>query len=351
VLFKKKSQVIGIDIGSYSVKIAQIEERGKDLVMTKFGMKELPPEVIVDGTVMDQSQVVSVINDVVQDMQLKARDVCTSVSGHSVIVKRISLPEMSEEELAESITWEAEQYIPFAIEEVNLDFQILGPSDLVGANTMDVILVAAKKDKINDYVTIVVESGLNPFIMDVDAFALENMFEVNYEIEPGRVDALVNVGAEVMNINVLKDGVSAFTRDSSVGGKMYSETLQKELGVGSDTAESLIRGHEAGGVTLEQAQDVIAGVNDDIVSEVGRTLDFFRATTGIDSINRIMLSGGTAMVGGLVDLIGERLDIPVEVVNPFRNIMLDPSVDADLVKKNAPALAVVAGLALRRVGY
>jgi len=350
-LFKKKTKIIGIDVGSYSVKIAQIEERGRELVMTRFGMKELPPEVIVDGTVMDQSQVVSVINDLVVGMGLKAKDVCTSVSGHSVIVKRISLPEMSEEELAESIAWEAEQYIPFAIEEVNLDFQILGPSDTAVGNTMDVILVAAKKDKINDYVTIIVEAGLNPYIMDVDAFALENMFEVNYEIEPGRVDALVNIGAEVMNINVLKDGVSAFTRDSSVGGKMYSENMQKNLGVSAEAAESLLRGQEAGGVSLEQAQQVIASVNDDLVTEISRTIDFFRATTGIDTVDRIMLSGGTALVGGLKDLVAERLDMSVEVANPFRNIMLDPSVDADLVKKNAPALAVVSGLALRRAGY
>jgi type IV pilus assembly protein PilM len=350
-VFKKKSQIIGIDIGSYSVKVAVIEERDKELVMTKFGIKELPPEVIVDGTIMDQSQVVSAINGLTQGMNLKSNDVCMSVSGHSVIIKKISLPEMSAEELSESITWEAEQYIPFSIDEVNLDFQILGPSNQEGANTMDVILVAAKKDKINDYVTLVVESGLNPQIMDVDAFALENMFEVNYGIETGRVDALVNIGAQVLNINVLKDGVSAFTRDSSVGGKMYSETLQKDLGVSLDAAEQLLRGQEAGGASIEQAQQIISNVNDDIVSEIGRTLDFFRATTGIESVDRILLCGGTAMVGGIVDLINERLDVPVEVVNPFRNIQLDSSIDADLVKKNSPALAVVAGLALRRVGY
>jgi len=351
VLLRKKSQIIGLDIGSKAVKVAQIVEHGKDFTLVKFGLKELNPEVIVDGTVMDQGQVVSAITDLLQELDIKSKDVVIGVSGHSVIVKRISLPDMSEDELTESISWEAQQYIPFAIEDVNLDFQILGPTPKEGANTMDVVLVAAKKDKINDYVSLVTGAGLNPVVMDVDAFALENMYEMNYEMEPGAVEALINIGAAVMNINILKDGLSAFTRDSSVGGNLYTEALQKEFGVGSETAEAVKRGEDAQGVTFDQAQPVFEAVSEDIVSEAGRSIDFFRATTGIESVDRVILCGGGAMMKGLVELFSERLDTKVELANPFRKITIDPKVDEELVNRVAPAASVVVGLALRRAGY
>jgi len=341
---------VGLDIGSHAVKLAQIVERGKELVLVKFGMKRLPPEVIVDGTVMDQAQVATVISDLVDEVGLKTKDAVLSVSGHSVIVKRITLPEMSEDELSESITWEAEQYIPFAIEDVNLDFQILGPSG-AGGNTMDAILVAAKKDKINDYISLVTEAGLNPVIMDVDAFALENMFEVNYEIEPGKVDALVNIGAEVMNVNILRDGVSVFTRDSSVGGNSYTEALQRDLGVSIEDAERLKRGEDAGMASYSEAKPVIDSVSEDIAGEAGRTVDFFRGTTGIDTVDRIILSGGGSLVNGFVDIFKDKTDARVELANPFRNISMDPGVDTALVQSTAPAASVVMGLALRREGY
>lgn len=341
----------GLDIGSHAIKLAQIVERGKELVLVKFGMKRLPAEVIVDGTVMDQAQVASVIAELVGELGLKARDVVISVSGHSVIVKRITLPEMSEDELSESITWEAEQYIPFAIEDVNLDFQILGPSGGGGGNTMDAILVAAKKDKINDYISLVSEAGLNPVIMDVDVFALENMFEVNYEIEPGKVDALVNIGAEVMNVNILRDGVSVFTRDSSVGGNAYTEALQRDLGVTIEDAEKLKRGEDAGMASYSEAKPVMDSVSEDVAGEAGRTIDFFRATTGIDVVDRVILCGGGSLVTGFIDVFTEKLDVKVELANPFRNISIDPGVDAALVQSAAPAASVVMGLALRREGY
>jgi len=350
VLFGKKSRIIGLDIGSQTIKLAQIVERGKELVLVKFGVKQLSPEAIVDGTVLDRTQVAGIITELIQEQQVKSKDVAVGVSGNSVIVKRISLPEMGEEELAESINWEAEQYIPFAIDDVNLDFQILGPSPKEGANTMDVVLVAAKKDKINDYVSLVTEAGLNPVIMDVDAFALENMFEVNYEIVTGRVDALINVGAAVMSINILRDGASVFTRDSSIGGNHYTETLQKELGVSYDVAEQLKKGEEAGGVSLERVQEVLNAVSEELAAEAGRSVDFFRSTTGVENVDRVILSGGTSMVNGFADVLAERVGVQVELANPFRNIGIDPGIDAEMARNMAPAAAVVVGLALRRLG-
>lgn len=350
MLFGKKSKIIGLDIGSNSIKLALIADHGKDLALVKFGIKYLSPESIVDGTVMDRSQVAGVIAELLQENQIKSKDVAIGVSGNSVIVKRISLPEMGEEELSESINWEAEQYIPFAIEDVNLDFQILGPTPKEGANTMDVVLVAAKKDKINDYVSLVTETGLNPMIMDVDAFALENMFEVNYEIESGRVDALVNIGAAVMNINILRDGLSVFTRDSSMGGNNYTEALQKEFGLGFESAERVKKGEDGPNENQDRVQEILNSVSEDIAAEAARSLDFFRATTGIENVDRVILSGGSSMVAGFMDILSEKVGVPVELANPFRNISLDGKIDAELVQKMAPAAAVVVGLALRRLG-
>jgi len=350
VLFTRRSQVVGLDIGSHSIKLAQVVERGKDLVLAKFAVRELNPEAIVDGTIMDRTQVAGVIAELMQECQIKSKDVAIGVSGNSVIVKRISLPEMGEEELAESINWEAEQYIPFAIEDVNLDFQILGPTPREGANTMDVVLVAAKKDKVNDYVSLIAESGLNPTIVDVDAFALENMFEVNYEIETGRVDALVNIGAAVMNINILKDGLSVFTRDSSAGGNQYTEALQKEFGISFDAAEMLKKGEGGESVDMARAQAIIDSVSDDIAAEAARSVDFFRATTGIENVDRIIVSGGSSLVPGFIEKFSERVDVQAEMADPFRNISLDSKVDADMVHRVAPAAAVAVGLALRRLG-
>ena len=350
VLFGKKTKVIGLDIGSHAVKLAQIAEKGKELALVKYGVKYLSPEAIVDGTVMDRAQVAGVITELLQEQQVKSRDVVIGVSGNSVIIKRISLPEMSEDELSESINWEAEQYIPFAIDDVNLDFQILGPSQKEGSNMMDVVLVAAKKDKINDYVSLVTETGLNATVMDVDAFALENMFEVNYEIESGRVDALINVGASVMNINILRDGLSVFTRDSSVGGNNYTEALQKEFGISFEAAEQVKKGEDTAGVNMERARSIISSVSEDLASEAGRSIDFFRATTGIENVDRVILSGGSVLVAGFQEVLSERVGVEVEMANPFRNLSVDPKISAELVESTAASAAVVVGLALRRLG-
>lgn len=350
VFIGRNPQIIGLDIGSHSVKLAQIVERGKDLVLVKFGIRELGPELIVEGAVMDRSGVAGAITELMAEAQLRAKDVAIGVSGNSVIVKRISLPEMGAEELAESISWEAEQYIPFAIDDVNLDFQILGPTPREGANTMDVVLVAAKKEKVNDYVSLVNEAGLNPVIVDVDAFALENMFEVNYELESGRVDALVNIGATVMNINILRDGLSVFTRDSSAGGNHYTEALQKQFGISFAAAQRLKMGEASSGIDMRQVQATINSVSEDIAAEAARSLDFFRATTGIDNVDRVVLSGGSSMVSGFSETFAEKVGVPVELANPFRNVSVDPKVDQDMVRRMAPVAAVVVGLALRRPG-
>ncbi|MBE0616487.1 MAG: type IV pilus assembly protein PilM, partial [Proteobacteria bacterium] len=236
--FWKPKNLVGLDIGSHSIKIVELEHQKHGFKLKNFGVAQLPPEAIVDGVIMDSAVVVESIRSLVSNLNLKNRNVATSVSGHSLIIKKIQLPLMTEAELEEQIQWEAEQYIPFEIDEVNIDFQILGPL-LDEEGQMEVLLVAVKKDIINDYSAVIAESGLVPQVVDVDAFCLENIFEVTCPEYLDKTVVLIDVGASIMNINVLKNGVSTFTRDITVGGSNFTEEIQKELGVGYEEAEIL----------------------------------------------------------------------------------------------------------------
>ncbi len=347
-LFGNKSEPIALDIGSTLIKLVQLKASGKGYSLTKFGMIPLPPEVIVEGAVMDANRVSEAIKELITAQKIKTKDVVLSVSGSSVIIKRVSIADMTEEELAESIKWEAEQYIPFSIDDVNVDFQKLGPAAVEGQ--ADVLLVAVKKDKINDYVNLVKDAGLEPVVVDVDAFALANMYEVSYEMEGG-ITALLNIGASVMNINVLKDGVSIFTRDITVGGNRYIEALQRDAGLSYEDAEKVKRGESVDGGDQDQLKEIMATVTEDIVGEVQRSFDFFRSTTGSESVSRVLICGGCAKIPNFTRLLSERLEISVDVINPFKNVKIDPKhFDAGFISDSAPLAAIAVGLAMRRPG-
>lgn len=352
MLFGKSNPLFGLDIGSSAIKLVQLKESKGKYELVKFGIQPLDPELIVDGTVMDAGRVVEAIKALLSAQQIKTKDVVLSVSGHSVIVKKITLPSMTEDELEESIRWEAEQYIPFDINDVNLDFHILGSTDgPEGRGQMSVLLVAVKKDKLTDYTALVTEAGLSPAVVDVDAFALENMFEVNYGGGGDRVVALVNIGASVMNINMLKNGVSSFTRDISIGGNKITESLQKELALSYGDAERAKRGEIPAGMDRERVDAVIAAMNTEVAAEIGRSFDYFKTTSAQEGIDRLVLSGGGSKTAGLSAMLAERLGTAVESADPFKEIVIpEKGVDAQFVKENAVLGAVSVGLGLRKVG-
>jgi len=341
---------VGLDIGASSIKAVQLKRSGKGYELQHLGMAPLRPETIVDGVIMDSETVISAIKEIYAANQITTQDVAVAVSGHSVIVKKIKVQRMKPQELEEVIPWEAEQYIPYAIEDVNLDFQVLetNPPD---SPEMDVLLVAVKKDIINDYLTILASAGLNVGVVDVDAFALENAYSISYEVKPDEIVALINLGAAVMNINILKGGVSEFTRDSAIGGNRYTESIQKMLGLSYDQAEALKLGQEVEGRTFADAKPVIEMVNAELSAEIRRSLDFFRSSTHHDTIHRVLLSGGCARLPGLVSYLNEALDLPIELNNPLRAVKADPKrFDPEYLDYIAPQLAVSVGLALREVG-
>ena len=352
---KKGKNLVGLNIGSSAVKIAEIKGAKRGAVLTNYGKMPLPPEAIVDGALMNATVIVDAITELVNMKKIKVKDVATSISGHSVIIKKINMPTMSEDELEESIQWEAEQYIPFDINDVNVDVQILGGQD-DESGQMDVLLVAAKRDMINDYTAVITEAGLNPCVVDVDAFALQNMFEVNYELIPGETIVLCDIGASTININVLRNGISAFTRDISIGGNQYTEEIQKQINVSYEEAEALKIGGDIGGadseaVVPQEVEGIISSVSANLANDIQRSLDFYSATSTEDQITKIYLSGGSSKVPGLSKVVEEKIGIPVELLNPFRNIEYsERAFDPAYMRQEGPSAAVAIGLALRKMG-
>jgi type IV pilus assembly protein PilM len=351
-LFGKEKGLVGVDIGSSAVKAVELKVGGKggdEYQLLNIGLEPLPPEAIVDGAIMDSGVVIDAVQNLFLDNRIKTAEVATGVSGNAVIVKKISLPQMSEEELAESIHWEAEQYIPFDIQDVSLDYEVV--EGAAAGGNMDVLLVAVKKDKISEYTSAITQAGRNPTIVDVDVFALQNCYEINYVPDPGRVVALLNIGASIMNINVVKDGSSTFNRDIAVGGNQYTDAIQKDLNLSFEQAEALKRGEQVEDASPESLTPILQAVSENIATEIQRTFDFFRATSQEDRVDQIYLSGGTAKVHGLRDLLQDRLDAPVELLNPFLNVRFnEKDFDPAFLDDIGPSAAIAVGLAVRRMG-
>lgn len=336
--------IVGLDIGSSSIKAVELKKSRAGIELSHVGVEPLANDVVVDSMIMDSPAVASAITKLFAESGIKTKAVATSVSGHSVIVKRIPVTTMTEDQLADSISTEAAQHIPFDITDVNIDYQIL--SDDLSGPQMDVLLVAVKKDKILNYTNVLSMAGKAPTIVDIDVFALQNCYEYNYDPAPGATVALLNLGASVMNINILKGSTPLFTRDVSVGGHQYTDALQKELDLSFDDAESLKLGERVGTVSEDAKLPILQQVTEIIVLEIQKTFDFFRATAAGEHIERIYLAGGSSKVGGLMEALRQEFSLPVEIINPFAKIDYVANA-SELIDRNAGQLAVAVGLALR----
>jgi type IV pilus assembly protein PilM len=350
VFFSRAKSLVGLDIGSSAVKVVELKEMGKGrgYQLQNIGIEPLSPEAIVDGAIMDAGLVIEAIQKALGGRKVKAGDVAIALSGHSVIIKKISIPATSEEELAEVIPWEAEQYIPFDVEDVNLAYQVLkgGGSD----GNMDVLLVAAKKDKIHDYTSVVTQAGRNPVLVDVDVFALQNCFEMNYDADDSEGVALVNVGASTTNVAIVKGATSIFWRDISVGGNHYNDAIRKELNLSFEQAESLKRGEEVDGIPVENVNPIISSVNDFIGAEIQKTIDFFKNTTPGENIETLVIAGGSSRIPHLREALAERFGIPVEPLNPFNRVQVGKGISADMIDEIGSSVSIAVGLAARRAG-
>lgn len=351
-MFKRsagKKNLVGLDIGSSSVKAVELAKKGANLQLLNLGFENLQTDTIVDGQIMELNNVSNVIAHIFSEHQIRTNRVVAGVSGHSVIVKNIVLPQMSTEELQESFSWHAEEHIPFDIADVNLDYELTGKS----SETLHVLMAACKSDKIANVKQAIQLAGKQPVIIDVDAFALQNCYEMNYRPKAGEVVALLNIGAATMNINILNGSRSVFARDASVGGSQYTSLLQKELGLSFEQAEGVKRGMPLPeGVEPRPIQPIIETVSETLALEMKKTVDFYRATAqdGEGTIQKILLAGGGSKLPGLADFLGRRFEIPVEVFDPFRQIEVDErKFDPDYMREIVPEMAVAVGLALRGV--
>jgi len=346
----KAKSVVGLDIGSSAVKAVELKPSGKTYKVAAFATEPVPPDSIVDGAIIDGTAVADAIRRVFEHKAFKTKDVAASLSGNAVIVKKISLPVMTPAELSESIVWEAEQYIPFDIQDVNLDYQILDSGSDDG-RAMEVLLVAAKKERIADYTGVIAQAGRTPVVVDVDAFALQNAYEANYGLEPDHVIVLLNAGASVININILKGEQSVFTRDISIGGNAYTEAVQKELNLPFDAAEQAKKALPVEGVSFNDVRPVLHAMTENVLIEVQKTFDFFKATASSDRIDRIVISGGASRIDGFAEALQERFGAAIETFDPFRNIAFEPQKFGVTDTENVfPTAAVAVGLALRKSG-
>ena len=342
-------ETVALDVGSSSIKLIQMAMGKQGWRIEKLGMKELPPEAIVDGSIIDSLTVINTLKDLLKEHNVKTKQAVSALTGHYVIIKKVTFPAATEDELAESIQWEAEQYIPFPVSEVNLDFQILG-TDSEGRGQMDVMLVAVKKDVISDYTSVLKEAGLTPVVIDVDAFALENMMEINYPVVAGEMIAVVNIGASITSLTVIVDGVTAFTRSIPMGGNQFTEEIQRVLGVSFAEAEAIKTG-KSGAEREAETAPAISLVTNNLIMDVKRSLDFFLAGGHDLNVNKIYLSGGGSKIKGLTELLQEKTAIPVEPIDPFKNVDLAVrNASEEEIKDLALFFGVGVGLGIRRAG-
>ncbi|HYP29248.1 MAG TPA: type IV pilus assembly protein PilM [Blastocatellia bacterium] len=345
---KKNRSIVGLDIGSSALKAVEMKQVRGGFELVHIAHQNLQSDTIVDGHIIDLNHVSDCINRIWSEQNIKTNQIATSLSGHAVIVKKITLPAMPEEELDEQIHWEAEQYIPFDINDVNLYHEVIG-YDHTGQN-MEVLLVACKRDKIAQFTQVISQAGKQPVIVDVDAFALQNAYEANYHPTPSQTVALLDIGASVMTINIVRGVTSIFTRDISAGGNQYTDLLQKELDLTFEQAEAVKRGGEFNmSVPVEQAEPALHSVSEMLGQEIHRTLDFFRSTA-VESpaIDRMLIAGGSSKVAHLTDYLSDKFQMPVERFDSFRSIKLDHKrFDEEYMRELSPNMAVAVGLAIR----
>ncbi|NNF06259.1 MAG: type IV pilus assembly protein PilM [Candidatus Eisenbacteria bacterium] len=345
MFFKRQKPMVGLDIGSSSIKVVQCESRAGEVHLQDYGTAELLPEAIVDGEIMDRQLVVETIQNLWESKGISAKSVSTAVSGRAVIVKKIQMERMAPEDAREAIQWEAEQHVPYDINDVSLDFQILeGNSD---PKQMDVLLVAAKREHLVAHADLIRQAGLDPLIIDVDAFAVQNIMSMNYDLSPEDVLAMVNIGAEVTNINVVQNGMPLYTQDVSLGGASFVEALQKTFNISHAEALAAVKGEEQPNFDMQQVVETVA---EDLAVAIERSGLYLKSAGETEEIDRVLITGGGTRVPGVVEFLNNRIEPSVEVADPLRRIHFDPVLFGDKRPEEiSPSLTVGLGLALRKV--
>lgn len=345
--------LVGLDIGSSAVKAVALKRGRAGWSLVAAGEAPMPDGAVKDGAAAEPEAVSEAVSQVLDSIKMRRARVSAALSGHAVIVKKLSLPTMSEAELGDAIPWEAEQYIPFDLSEVQLDYQVVNSAvqSADGKTSLDVLLVAAKRDRIDDRAGVISQSGRRPVVIDIEAFALANAYQLNYPERTDPFSALIHVGQNVTIVCLLERGEPIFTRDISIGGQVHLDAVLHELGgsgVDELAAKRILHGQFPQDVSPDQVTNVLREASGQLVLEVRKTIDFYRATAPVERLSRIVLSGGAWQAVGLVEMLASEFGAPVDVFDPFRRITR-PSrgLGVDVV---GPAYAVAVGLAMRQEG-
>lgn len=349
MFFSKRNRLVGLDIGSRAIKAAEIDglKKGEKLTLKRFGIVDIPRGAIEEGNIKKPGEVADAIKHLFKSYDISHNNVAVSLGGYSVIIKKINIQSMTEDQLQETIQFEAEQYIPFDIKDVNIDFQILGNND--NANRMNVLLVAAKKEIIESYMSLLEMANLNPCIIDVDALALQNIFEINYQPKNENV-ALIDIGAGKTSLNILKGEDSVFMRDVSLGCDQINQKIINLIGCSYDEAEQIKFSQETDLISSEDMMEIISTVVADWCAEIQRALDFFYSTFPDEQIKAIILSGGGGNIENFKQLLTSETTIKVETIDPFKAFHIDKKkFDLPFIKQVASQAALCMGLATRRV--
>jgi type IV pilus assembly protein PilM len=351
--FKKAKKAVGLDIGSFSLKLVELKpiKKGKETryELVSLGYEPVPYQSIVEGSIMDSTALADSIQHIFYENKIKTNSVAFSVSGSSVIVKRIEVQRMNPDEMHEHILWEARPHIPFTPDEVNIDYEVIDAPD-VQPDKVGVILAAVRKEKLNDYLNLISAAKKSTELVDLDSFAALNSVLYNYEMYQERSIAIINIGASITNVTISKHGYPVFVRDIAFGGNQFTDLLQKELNLKYEKAEMVKKGRPVEGVSEATVKPIINVIFNDLKTEIKKTFEFYRSNTTEGRIDNILLSGGTSNMESITDFFSHEFDIPIEVVNPFNNIEINKKFDLNFLKEMAPVYNVAVGLALRGVG-
>jgi type IV pilus assembly protein PilM len=343
VFGKHKRTTVGLDIGASSVKVVEIERTGNDVQLINYGVAPLDPETIVDGEIMDRQMVIEAIQNLVESRGIKRRRVIAGIHGRGVIVKKIVMERLPAEDASEAIYWEAEQHVPYDINDVSLDFEILDVD--MGPKQMQVLLVAAKRDLVLNLADIIREAGLAPEAVDVNSFAVQNVVEIAHDLQPEEVAGLLDIGAEITNVNIIRDGIPLYTQDVYLGANNIIRAAQKRFQVNREDAVLEL---EAGGGKLD-LQPLVESFGKDLVHSLDKSVNYLKTAGEAEKVDRIFLSGGGARIVGLLATLKGIQPVPVEIVNPLRRLRFDASLFAGTDPEAVgPQLAVGVGLALRK---
>jgi type IV pilus assembly protein PilM len=350
LLSRKSKTSVGLDIGSSYVKIVEVDHSKGEPTLRNFGVVKLPPEAIVEGEIMDRSLVIEGIQNCMAKAGVDKKEVVTAVSGRAVIVKKIVMDKMNPDDAKEAIFWEAEQHVPFDIDDVCLDFEVL--RDDIGANQMEILLVAAKKEMVETYASLVKDAGYTPVVIDVDSFAIQNAYEGTHEDLGSRVAGLINIGSDVTNINIIQNSIPLFTRDVSVGSNVFIEAIQREMGLSFEEAEGIVSGAKE--ITdPDKCRKIISDACEELSAGINRSISFLKTAGDAEQLDEVILSGGGARVPGLREILSEKHGIEFKVNDSVNMVHPDEKMDpeaAEQLERLAPMLTVSLGLALRREG-